>query len=383
MGAIQDRVLVMIETVANTAGIEKAQAGFAGLNLSTLALGAALGGLVMAGKSMIDIAEQQAKSQLNLAQAVKESGGNLNTTNAYIGDFVKKNRDYVASTSEVQDAYGALVRSGVPAAEAQLDLNRATDLAALKNISLTDATALLVAAEHGRTRGLIDLGITTTKYTDSAGNVINQGKNMALVMKEIDDKTKGGRDTLTETQKISNRLSNDWQDLSKNGGPVLLTLLDAVISKVDDLYKWFDKIGKDDKLWSQISDRLVDMASWLKTYVVDPIKEANYQLQNLGGGAGGQATTGPGGRYGYGQPGFAAAPPSSGRASGGPVSAGQSYLVGERGPEMFTPGQSGGITPHGTGSVTINMNGIYAGDGPSLDRLANMIALRLGYASGR
>lgn len=32
------------------------------------------------------------------------------------------------------------------------------------------------------------------------------------------------------------------------------------------------------------------------------------------------------------------------RAEGGPVTAGQSYIVGERGPELFTPGVSGGIT---------------------------------------
>jgi hypothetical protein len=36
-----------------------------------------------------------------------------------------------------------------------------------------------------------------------------------------------------------------------------------------------------------------------------------------------------------------------GRAAGGPVAAGQSYVVGERGPELFTPGTSGGITPNG------------------------------------
>jgi hypothetical protein len=35
------------------------------------------------------------------------------------------------------------------------------------------------------------------------------------------------------------------------------------------------------------------------------------------------------------------------RAEGGPVSAGQSYVVGEQGPELFTPGASGMITPNG------------------------------------
>lgn len=41
------------------------------------------------------------------------------------------------------------------------------------------------------------------------------------------------------------------------------------------------------------------------------------------------------------------------RASGGVVSAGKSYLVGERGPELFTPGSSGKIIPNGTGGGSV------------------------------
>jgi hypothetical protein len=45
-----------------------------------------------------------------------------------------------------------------------------------------------------------------------------------------------------------------------------------------------------------------------------------------------------------------------GKADGGPVSMGTTYLVGERGPELFTPGASGNITPNhamgGMGNIT-------------------------------
>lgn len=45
------------------------------------------------------------------------------------------------------------------------------------------------------------------------------------------------------------------------------------------------------------------------------------------------------------------------RAGGGSVSAGQFYLVGERGPELFAPGASGAIIPNGGagGGVTVNL----------------------------
>jgi hypothetical protein len=48
-----------------------------------------------------------------------------------------------------------------------------------------------------------------------------------------------------------------------------------------------------------------------------------------------------------------------GKAMGGPVKLGTSYLVGERGPELFTPTGSGMITPNnrlGGGNTTINLN---------------------------
>ena len=46
------------------------------------------------------------------------------------------------------------------------------------------------------------------------------------------------------------------------------------------------------------------------------------------------------------------------RAGGGPVSSGKSYVVGERGPELFTPGSSGFVTPNGGGpNITIYVNG--------------------------
>ena len=51
---------------------------------------------------------------------------------------------------------------------------------------------------------------------------------------------------------------------------------------------------------------------------------------------------------------------SGARASGGPVMGGGSYLVGERGPELFTPSSSGNITPNnamGGANITVNVNG--------------------------
>jgi phage-related minor tail protein len=45
------------------------------------------------------------------------------------------------------------------------------------------------------------------------------------------------------------------------------------------------------------------------------------------------------------------------RAQGGPVSAGQAYVVGERGPELFLPGRSGTIVPNGRTAGTAGGGG--------------------------
>lgn len=61
----------------------------------------------------------------------------------------------------------------------------------------------------------------------------------------------------------------------------------------------------------------------------------------------------------------------TGRALGGPVTAGRSYIVGEQGPEMFTPGAAGNITPNnqlGGGATNINFT-IVANDTTGFDQL--------------
>lgn len=53
---------------------------------------------------------------------------------------------------------------------------------------------------------------------------------------------------------------------------------------------------------------------------------------------------------------FGIATPVAARAGGGPVFGGSTYLVGERGPELFMPSSSGSIIPGGSGNVTVNVH---------------------------
>lgn len=70
------------------------------------------------------------------------------------------------------------------------------------------------------------------------------------------------------------------------------------------------------------------------------------------------------------------------RANGGSVAAGQPYLVGERGPELFMPGRSGGIAPTGSfggvGNVVVNVDAggsSVQGDPGQANQLGKVIGL--------
>lgn len=66
------------------------------------------------------------------------------------------------------------------------------------------------------------------------------------------------------------------------------------------------------------------------------------------------------------------------RASGGPVTAGHGYVVGEEGPETFVPRQDGTIIPTGAGAPVFN---IYQQPGESGEQLANRILGKLSRVS--
>jgi phage-related minor tail protein len=89
----------------------------------------------------------------------------------------------------------------------------------------------------------------------------------------------------------------------------------------------------------------------LRQTVTTPL--ANLVMGGISSAFGGLFGGGPGDIRG---PGGSTSIPFGGpRALGGPVEAGSAYLVGEQGPELFMPGQSGRIIPNGqTGGTVVN-----------------------------
>jgi hypothetical protein len=78
-----------------------------------------------------------------------------------------------------------------------------------------------------------------------------------------------------------------------------------------------------------------------------------------------------------------AAPFGGARADGGPVAPGQSFLVGERGPELFRPGAAGSVRPLNTSGLTVNIALPGVSDAESFRRSETQIAAALARAVGR
>lgn len=68
------------------------------------------------------------------------------------------------------------------------------------------------------------------------------------------------------------------------------------------------------------------------------------------------------------------------RASGGPVEMDKTYLVGEKGPELFVPSRSGTIVPNsqlgggGAPQITINLGGVQIQKAEDIQTLANKVS---------
>ena len=149
----------------------------------------------------------------------------------------------------------------------------------------------------------------------------------------------------------NNKVNLDGMKAVFEEGKIIDTQLEKQAEKMKSLYK---SIG--DTISSGIVDSLtaaVEGTKSLAEVASDTLRSLSkillqFGVQSLLGGLGG------------GNPGSIFTKLfGGGRASGGTVAGGRSFLVGERGPELFTPGRTGSIAPNsalGGANVTVNVD---------------------------
>ena len=139
---------------------------------------------------------------------------------------------------------------------------------------------------------------------------------------------------------------------AKEMGIEVKDLTPEQVKQLENLIKTRDELKKLNELYSSI-------ASTVETGLVDAIQGAIQGTKTLGDVARSVFSQIQRSLLSYGVNAFLGGLPKVGkffRADGGPVSRGKSYIVGERGPEMFTPGSSAMITPnHKLGGSSTNV----------------------------
>ena len=143
---------------------------------------------------------------------------------------------------------------------------------------------------------------------------------------------------------------------AKKMGIAVKDLTPEQVKQLENLIKTRDELKKLNELYSSI-------ASTVETGLVDAIEGAINGTKTLGDVARSVFTEIQRSLIRFGVNAFLSGLPGIGqffRANGGPVSAGKSYMVGERGPEMFVPNTGGRVVPNsdmgGSTNVVVNVD---------------------------
>ena len=189
--------------------------------------------------------------------------------------------------------------------------------------------------EIGRLEGLrkvdaeeLDAQIKETMSMDFAGLFEKQqGK--------IQEFISSAQDSLKDLQQVAVNVS---QGIGNAVGNALTNGVQGLIAGTQNAKEVFaDFLKSVGQILSQ------EGAKMIATYIASGVAKAFAGMPGFG--EPGSFETGTGLTGFASQPSTAGFDPSGlfGRANGGPVNAGRPYMVGERGPELFVPGQSGGI----------------------------------------
>lgn len=291
-------------------------------------------------------------------------------------------------------AFAKLFQVTQDVTKAQNDLKLAEDLAAFSGRSLEESAAAITKVHAGATRVLKEFGIELADDATAADALDLLQKRVTGSAQEMANTTGGKLNILNEswsnlkeqvgatlaeaitpfidklsvwaqdpsTQKQFQEIATKIAAMAAQLGPLVLSLVPALtaglniaIPVLQFLTGVVNVLTEGFKIWIQTLKEMID---WIKK-IPDEVNRAVASLNQLAAKVPGSGGLGITNRIGDA---ISGALGIGGRASGGPVSAGTPYMVGEQGPELFVPGRSGSIVPNGVlggGGITINITGTF------------------------
>jgi hypothetical protein len=392
------------------------QSGIAALSGELVGLTVIGAGAYVLGKNITDTYEEMQSASNNLSQAFKTQGEAVPT--AQIQSFLDKNKAAIDDQFDVEQGIALATRAGLSWKDTQLLMQDALDLSIAKHETFSQAMDTLVKAAAGGRAQLADLGITSKQLssdTDAVANAqkaatkadeekatadwnlkvamdgVNESHHVSQTMLDhlaeakakdlaatqnaedahdklaaamngsnasgdralilhnlLDPKLAHETDTITDLQKHQKELNTDWQNFAVTVGPAVTWVEDGITRAADNglgiLTEYIQMveaiIHAPGKFGTAVSTIGTDITGML--HIPNPF--------------------------------------NGGRQFGGQVYSGQSYLVGENGPELLnlSQGASGNITPNN------QLGGIASNDDITmrLDQLIEIAAAQLGQSSG-
>lgn len=287
-------------------------------------------------------AEQVAAAEEKRAAAHKRVADALQGGLAAATERAKQNALDLAAAAEesaqrMADAFSEFIDSdGETAIE---DVNKALyeqiEAAGADAETLAFAGVALGQFTEAQAKAALEQAALNEKLVELGKEVANGNLTIDQALEKFDSYRQGLQDTEAQAQRNKEATIEYTQainDIPEEKRTELFVEKESAVSAVEDLRRRLDEIPRSIDIDVNVN--------------VPPIPEV-YR---------------PGGEQNYDGTNIPA------RATGGPVSAFQPYIVGERGPEMFVPSQNGTIVPNGAMGNTFNISVNVSAGGGGADR---------------
>lgn len=290
-----------------------------------------VGGLIFAGKAAAD----EQKNVERMTAALKASVPGFDGNTDAIEKLISKREDLAFSDDELRASLATLVTSTHDVNAATELQATAMDLARLKGVDLATASEALAKANNGSTKELKALGIS-----------VDDAKDKTQILTAIQKAAAG------QAQAYASTTAGKWEALQNKFGDVVETVGGAVLPIMEGLADFalgtlIPAIGALADLVGPVLGGAFDLMGKAIGFAIDHfVKPAIDVVRGLIGFVRDalkflgilQDEPIPSAPTGGPEPSSAAV----GRARGGPVEPGETYRVGENGPEWLVMGNRGG-----------------------------------------
>jgi hypothetical protein len=231
--------------------------------------GAAVGFGAIAVKAALD----GEKAHAQLVNAVKNSGHAFSAVGPFVDEASKKLANFGFENDEVETSVANLTRATKNPVAAVKEMGLAADIARGRNISLADATNILIKVQTGHVGLLGKLGINTK---DLHGKTISQAEALKRLSAMYGGAAKANAETYAGKMEVLHaKLKNAEEEIGNKLIPVLAGLAsfltDKVIPAIEATVKWVEEH------WPEISKTIGDTLSKIRGYV----EEFVHIVQNI------------------------------------------------------------------------------------------------------